>query len=212
MRKLIIPLVALNILFFLWNFGFSSDYEELPLTEEGIASLETLPEIPGSHYKANKSSGNSSCFTVGPYYSEKAAQLVAGNIRTFGMAVTIRSMKSLETLNYLVYLPPLQDENTAREVIKDIEKFNVKDYEVVTEGPYKNAISFGFFDDLDKAKRHKEYIRYLGYDARTTEQKVTRQVYWIDYDEPLGAGTPALAWSKSIDPSSNVQIIPRACQ
>ncbi|MEZ5448462.1 MAG: hypothetical protein R3E89_05445 [Thiolinea sp.] len=60
--------------------------------------------------------------------------------------------------------------------------------------------------------RHAEYIRYLGYDARYTEQKAAREVFWLDYDEPFGSNTPVLLWSRSIDATSRVQLIPRACQ
>jgi hypothetical protein len=96
--------------------------------------------------------------------------------------------------------------------MEDLRQQNVGGkFDIVKKGPYKNTITFGFFKSLDKAKRRTEYIRYLGYDAKYNSQKVTRKVYWVDYDEPIGLATPVLSWSKAIDPGSNVQIIPRTC-
>ncbi len=212
MRKMIVALVAVNaflLLAILFIHGRGTD--SVSLTEDGIATLHILPELPGSKYSASKAEGASSCFTIGPYYSEKAAQLVAGNIRNAGLAVTIRSMNTRETLNYLVYIANLPSYEAARKVMVDLEKQNAGQHEIIKEGPYKNTITFGFFKNLERAKRKTEYIRYLGYDARFNGQKVTRKVFWVDYDEPMGAAIPALSWSQSIDPASHAQIIPRNC-
>ena len=212
MRNVIVVLVVLNVLLLLINlFVHLGDTKATELTLEGIPSLEIIPERPGSQYTADKALGASSCFTIGPYYSEKAAQLVAGNIRTFGLAVTIRSMNSKETLNYLVYIANVPSFEAAVKMTEDLRTQEVGNYSIVKSGPYKNTITFGFFENLDKAKRKTEYIRYLGYDAKFNGQKILRKVYWVDYDEPIGTSTPALSWSKSIDPDSNVQIIPRNC-
>lgn len=212
MRKVIVALAVINILLLLANlFIHGGDSSNAPLTAEGIPALTILSETPGSKYSAENASGTSSCFTIGPYYSEKAAQLVAGNIRTFGLAVTIRSMNSKETLNYLVYIANVPSFKAAEEITKDLKTQAVGKYSIVKSGPYKNTITFGFYKNLGKAKRKTEYIRYLGYDAKFNGQKVLRKVYWVDYDEPIGTSTPALSWSKSIDPNSSVQIIPRSC-
>jgi hypothetical protein len=117
----------------------------------------------------------------------------------------------METLNFLVYIAPQASMAQAEQIVSDIKKYSVADVLVIPEGPYKNAISLGFFSNLNKAKRHAEYIRYLGYDAQYTEQQAAREVFWLDYDEPFGANTPVLEWSATIDKTSEIQRIPRAC-
>lgn len=210
----LILLLLLNLSVFAWNVVLSPDARDVrpPLVEPNIQPLELRQDVENVVYSSNATGTQSSCYTLGPYNSERAAQLVAGKIRGFGLAVQIRAMRSMETLNFLVYIPPLSDFKEAEKVAKDIASFDVQDVLIINEGPYKNAISLGFFNNLNKAKRHAEYIRYLGYDAHYTEQKAAREVFWLDYDEPFGSNAPVQAWSESIDPTSEVQRIPRACR
>jgi len=205
-------LVFLNGLFFFWNWLYhAADIDQITLVDKDIPSLKVLESLRDPSYSASSTFGHSSCFTAGAYYSEKAAQLVAGEIRRFGLVVTIRSMNSKETLNYLMYIPQQVNKIAAQKIVADLLENKVENPRIVESGPYKNAITFGFSRDFEHLKRTTEYIRYLGYDAKYTEQKVKRKVYWVDYDEPLGTGAPVLLWSKAIDPDVVVQIIPRKC-
>ena len=214
MYQFLIVLVMLNISVFAWNMALAPQAREAmpPLVEPTIPGLELRQEIEPAAYRSNASTTQSSCYTIGPYNSVKAAQLVADKIRAFGLAVHMRTLRSLETLNFLVYIPPVDSNEQAQKTVKDISKFDIQDAVIINEGPYKNAISLGFFNNLTKAKRHAEYVRYLGYDARYTEQQAPREVYWLDYDEPFGSNTPVQAWSAAIDKTSEIQRIPRACQ
>lgn len=214
MYQFLMALLFLNLSVFTWNIvNSSSGLRPQPaLVEPGIPALELRQDIDKQAFSSQDSDMQSSCYTLGPYNTEKAAQLIANKINDYGLAVQIRRMQSLETLNFFVYIPPLADYAAAQDVVKDIVKFDVKDVSIITEGPYQNAIALGFFNNLNKAKRHAEYIRYLGHDARYTEQQEPREVYWVDYDEPFGNNTPTLAWSSNIDPTSEVQQIPRACR
>ena len=211
--SMFVVLVFLNGFFFLWSWlDHADEIDTISLVDTDIPSLRVLESLHDPSYSAsNNSFGHSSCFTAGPYYSEKAAQLVAGEIRRFGLVVTIRSMNSKETLNYLIYIPQQVSKEASQKIVTDLLENQVENPRIVESGPYKNAITFGFYHDFEQLKRSTEYIRYLGYDAKYTEQKVKRKVYWVDYDEPLGTGAPVLLWSKEIDPNVVVQIIPRKC-
>ncbi len=213
MYPLLIALVLLNVSLLAWNVVLSpdADYARPALTEPNIPTLELRQDVSNIAYQSVQGNTQSSCYTLGPYNSERAAQLVAGKIRGFGLAVTIRAMQSLETLNFLVYIPPQADYAAADKIAHDIAQADVPDVVIINDGPYKNAISLGFFNNLNKAKRHAEYIRYLGYDAQYTEQQAPREVFWLDYDEPFGSNAPVQAWSAAIDATSEVQRIPRAC-
>lgn len=213
MYPVLILLLLLNFSLLIWNVVLAPKADKaLPsLVDPGIPTLELRRDVDEVVY----SSGNntqSSCYTLGPYNSEKAAQLVADKIKGFGLAVQMRSMRSMETLNFLVYIPPAVDRAQAEATAQDITRSDVLDVSIINEGPYQNAISLGFFNNLNKAKRHAEYVRYLGYDARYTEQQMAREVFWLDYDEPFGSNAPVQAWSASIDATSDVQRIPRACR
>jgi cell division septation protein DedD len=117
----------------------------------------------------------------------------------------------MQTLNYLVYLQAFASRNKAEEVVKDMSKHDITNYRIIESGPYKNAISLGSFEDIDQARRHTEYVRFLGYDAKHTAQKKPKEVFWINYDEPFGGNAPVFNWTKKVDPKASVQKIPRAC-
>jgi hypothetical protein len=208
MRLFIMLLLLANIVYFTIEFIFGNATYMPPATiKQGIPAIELIKNKELT--PETESVLSTRCYTVGPYNSEKAMQLVATQLNDFGLAVKIRREKTKDTLNYLVYLVAQETRQASLKIIDDIKKNDVKDYHLIESGPYKNAISFGFFNDLNKARRHSEYIRFLGYDARYTEQKAVREIFWLNYDEQPDKSAPILKWSKAIDPSSIVQKIPR---
>lgn len=213
MQALVVLLIILNLALFALNGWGPKDLPEpLPLTEPNIPSLQLAKDVAPASYSSATDQSPSSCYTIGPYLSQRVADEVFTKVRNYGLAVALRTLRTLETLNYLVYIPPLPTRAEAQAVVEDMRGFEVQDLLVIDAGPYENAISLGFFEDLTKAKRHAEYIRYLGYDARYTEQKAPREVQWLDYDEPFGSNTPVKLWSEALDPNSRLQVIPRACK
>ena len=215
MNYALVLLIVLNLSVLMWNVLLAPERNNpsIPLTLPNTPELVRVDKVPGEAiYSSQLAPAQSSCFTIGPYASQQAALLVQEKINSYGLAVKMRAIRSMETLNFLVYVPAFENAAQAQIVLDDMKRFDVKDALMITEGPYQNAISLGFFNNLTLAKRQAEYIRYLGYDARFTEQKAAREVYWLDYDEPFGSNTPVPAWSKAIDASTDVQKIPRACQ
>lgn len=212
MQALLVILVVLNLGLLALNlWGPEDQPEPMPRVEANIPSLKLAKDVAPAVYSSAAGSSPSSCYTIGPYLSQRVADEVLNKVRNYGLAVSLRSLRTMETLNYLVYIPPFPTRTEAETVVQDMKRFEVKAPLVIDSGPYENAISLGFFEELDKAKRHAEYIRYLGYDARYTEQKVPREVQWLDYDEPFGSNTPVKWWSEALDPNSRLQVIPRAC-
>lgn len=212
MLKAVILLILLNVSLLVWSSTApAKSKQEIPLVEPGIPQLVLLPDMSESLYSGSATDLVSSCYSLGPFNSQKAANLVGKRIQNYGLAFEVRSIMSMETLRYLVYIPPLNSINEAQDTADDLRKYHIDDVNVIIEGPYKNAISVGFYSNLERAKRGTEYVRYLGYDARHSEEKTPLKVFWIDYDEPFGSNTPTIAWSRSVDPTAVVQRIPRAC-
>lgn len=211
----VILLLILNVSLLAWNLFFEPARQRaaIPPTLPNVPELIKVDDVPkGGAYSSQLSPNNSSCFTLGPYTNMRAVQMMMSKVKNYGLAVTMRTHKSMETLNFLVYIPATKTREEAEKTKEDIQKFDVNNIHIIKEGLYKNAISLGFFANLQQAKRHTEYIRYLGYDARYTEQQAPREVYWLDYDETIGGNTPVLAWSQAIDSSIKVQRIPRSCR
>ncbi|MGK0269784.1 MAG: hypothetical protein ACI88H_000416 [Cocleimonas sp.] len=211
-KNAIIGLLALNVFYFVWVLvAGSAGYTAPPKYEEGVPGLTVLPEYTNKSYQRGTSGTPSSCYAFGPFDSEKSAQIIANKINGFGLWTDITNQQTMQTLNFLVYLQPFKSRQEALKVITEISKHEIKEYKLVESGPYKNAIALGSFNDLDQARRHSEYVRFLGYDARYTTQKKRKEVYWINYDEPFGKNVPVMRWAKEIDEKSSAQKIPKAC-
>ena len=218
MRILIIALITLNILYFVGVYLFSVAFDRPPpLKEPDIPTIKLLTMNSAGGAGSSSEGASDICFTVGPYSVEKTARLVADKIANEGFAVKISRQQTDRIQKYLVFLPKLASREAAEKVVADIKQNQIKQkqikqYEIIKSGPYENAIALGTFDDLDRARRHAEYVRFLGYDARYTEQRHRAYVYWIGYDEPFGESVPVEAWSKQIDPKVSVQKLPEACE
>lgn len=211
-RNLIIALLTLNVFYFVWVTTIGkAGYIPPSRVVKDTPGLVLLPVRSTDIYQNENSMRQSSCYTFGPFNSEKTTRIIAKKINDFGLATKIHKQKTMQTLNFLVYLKALPSRKKAEDVIKDISKHDIKEYKIVDNGPYKNTIAFGSFEDLDKARRHAEYVRFLGYDARYTAQKKQMEVFWVDYDEPFGSNAPVIRWTKEINPRASAQKIPKAC-
>jgi len=207
MQNLILLLLALNVFYLVWSLVFSDEYIAPPRTMEGVPPLVLLPPD-----KITNQSLHNRCYTLGPFNTRKTAELVSNEINDSGLLSNIRAQQTMVTLNFLVYLQAFPTKKEAEKVVKKLVENEVKEYHIIESGPYKNAISLGSFDDLDKARHHAEYIRYMGFDAKYTEQRKPKEVYWIDYGELGSNGAPVKQWTHEIDPNASVQRIVSRCK
>ncbi len=211
-KKLVIVLALLNAIFFIWTMVAASNaYTQPAQYEEGVAGITLLPRNTKNSYQSSTSSTQSSCYAFGPFDSEKSVKIIANRVNGFGLWTDIQSQETMQTLNFLVYLQPFATRNEALKVVNEIRKHEVKNTKILDSGPYKNAIALGSFGDLNKARRHAEYVRFLGYDARYTTQQKRKVVYWVNFDEPFGTNVPVMRWAKEIDAKSSPQKIPKSC-
>lgn len=210
-KKAIIALVALNVLFFIGGLVFGeSEYVFPPKYQEGIPSITLMPKDDENTNKKG-TTGDISCYAFGPFEDEKIAQVIGNRVNGLGLWTNINKQQTKQTLNFLVYLEPFESRNAALEVIKEIRKHEVKQHTILNSGPYKNAIALGSFTNLDDARRHAEYIRFLGFDARHVKQQKTNFVYWVNYNEPFGQNIPVIAWAEEADEKNSPQKIPKTC-
>lgn len=211
-KNIIIGLLALNVFYFIWVLTVGKASYSVPTAyEEGVPSLTLLPVRTTKSYQHGTTGDQSSCYTFGPFENKRFAQNIANKINGFGLWTDITPQQTMQTLNFFVYLQPFASRQEALKAIIEIKKHEIKEYKLVESGPYKNAIALGSFNDLDQARRHSEYVRFLGYDARYTTQKRRKEVYWINFDEPFGTNVPVLRWAKESDKTSSPQKIPKAC-
>ena len=211
-KKLIFALLGINILFFIGMLILNAfAYSRPPQYDTDVPGITLLERNTNDSYTHGASSVESSCYTFGPFDSEKSAQIISKRINGFGLSTDIQQQETMQTLNFLVYLQPFNSRAEAEDVVKEIRKHEVKNHKILDSGPYKNAIALGSFTNLAKAQRHAEYIRFLGYDARHTNQQQRKVVHWINFDEPFGTNVPVMRWANEIDVKSTPQKIPKAC-
>ena len=213
MRILIIALLTLNVLYFAGVYLFGVVFNQPPpLKDPGVPTITLLSMQSIDGVVSPQQEGRAACYSVGPYNVEKTARLVANKVADEGFTVNIRSQQTDRINNYFVFIPQLASREQAEKTAADMKKHQIVNYSIIDTGPYKNAIALGTFNNLDKARRHAEYVRYLGYDARYTEQRQRAQVYWVAYIEPFGRSTSVLELSNTVDPKAVVQKIPEACE
>lgn len=213
MRILIIALVTLNVLYFIGVYLFSVAFDRPPpLKEPDIPTIKLLSMNASGGLGAAGNNTDGTCYTVGPYNIEKTARDMAEKISDAGLAVRIKRQQTDRIQKYLVFLPQLPTRAAAEKVVADIKQHKIDQYAIIDSGPYKNAIALGTFNNLDKARRHTEYVRFLGYDAKHTAQKQRATVYWVSFDDTFNNSSPVLAWSRAIDPKAIVQKIPETCE
>ena len=106
MHQLLMVLLFLNVSVLTWNVVLAPDTKTFSpvLIDPSIPALELRKDVDEVVYRSASAGTQSSCYTIGPYNSEKAAELVASKVRGFGLAVTIRHGQSMETLNFFVYI------------------------------------------------------------------------------------------------------------
>jgi len=213
MRILIVALLTLNILYFVGVYLFGVVFDQEPrLKEPGIPTITLLSMRSVGGSVPVDDAKDAACYSIGPYSVEKTARLVANKISDEGFTVNIRRQQTDRVNQYLVFLPQQSSREQAEKVVADVKKNQISNYSIIETGPYKNAIALGMFSDLDKARRHAEYVRYLGYDAQYTEQRQHAYVYWVAYSQPFGRSAQALMLSQSVDSKAVVQKIPQTCE
>jgi len=212
LKNIVIALVAVNVFYFIWMLIIGGSGYRAPSKEiEGVPSIGLLSSSDKGVYQSGTSANPSSCYAFGPLSTNQVANIIANKINGFGLWTDIYSRKTMQTLNFLVYLQPFASRQEAIDVIKEISKHEIKEYKLIESGIYKNAIALGSFTNLDQARRHSEYVRFLGFDARYTTQKKKKEMYWINFDEPFGTNVPVMEWARELDDKSTAQKIPKAC-
>lgn len=118
---------------------------------------------------ANTASTNSACYEWGVF---SAANLngAQGAISNLSLQATVKEQSSVEAKRFWIYKPPLKSAEAAQAKALELKALGVDELYVVQEAKWKNAISFGVFEDEQlatnllnelKAKGVKEVVKAL---------------------------------------------------
>jgi hypothetical protein len=187
----------------------TADTAPLPVTDAGNATRRRATPVPSSEDSGQEASQPvppppvlkrfsaatpNVCFRIGPYADKNSAakviQQLAGS--KYPGAAQIRQSERAAPAGVWVYLPPYPSRQAAQAEETRLEKLGIRDHYLVTQPPFANAISLGFFQDENSVVRRLAELRAKGYyNAQIeTHYEGSRNAYWVETrlpDEARGA-------------------------
>ncbi len=149
------------------------------------------------------------CYTLGPFREMKTLRVVTREIKDYVVEASFRSRDEQEQSMFRVYLKPVGGKREARALIKQLVSKNIRDYFIITDGPYKNGISLGYFSDKSRAERHAERVRKSGFDAVLEPVFRSYTIYWLDYRIKAGNEIPQTILDQHLN--NTTQRLSRSC-
>lgn len=118
------------------------------------------------------------CQTIGPFPGRGEADAFISKLEALDQSPVLRTAQVEQPSGYWVYLPSMPRAK-ARRTIDELAAKGVKDYFLGRQ----NYISLGIFSDKRTAEDRVREISGLGYQPLLEPRFVTREVYWLDFEE-----------------------------
>jgi hypothetical protein len=211
LRLLLIILAAANLIFFAW-----SELDRMGETESSRLQRQLAPEkirvlTPQQVTAlgpAKVAQLANVCLEWGNFTdSERAAVLAALEPLQLGRQMTQRRLES--TSAFWVYLPPFPSKPAAEKRIGELRALGLKDFFVLNDGAFRNAVSLGVFKTEDAANKFVDSLRNQGVtNARSGARAQTIQQTVFVVRDPQPAQTQQIQALKAEFAGSDVQIGP----
>lgn len=162
---------------------------EMPVPATPVLTAdETIANINAS--SATQLSKTSVCYDWGVFSSARVTDAQVASAK-LSLQATVKEQTSLEAKRFWVYKPPLKSAEAAQAKALELKALGVEDLFVVLDSKWKNAISFGVFEDENlaislvkelKAKGIKDVVKALRNQGKghaslifkdLTEEKIT---------------------------------------
>ncbi|KAF0801878.1 hypothetical protein A6D6_04220 [Alcanivorax xiamenensis] len=202
MRWVFYTLLVANLVYLGWHLTVdrlespssasrSPSTAALPTAADSLVLLSEQPQPDKMTGVDPVSAQAALCTVVGPWSDSDEARRARIQLRAAGLAGWVEPVRvEKDRLNW-VYLPPFESRQRALEALNELQALGVDSF-IVKEGEYANAISLGYFSNVESAEGLRTKMRNAGYPvfARETAREVTE--YWI-YLPPAEEGGAALA-------------------
>jgi len=103
----------------------------------------------------------SACFEWGVFTDTNLANAQKALAKR-GLTATLKEQSPVQPKRYWVYRPPLKTMVEAQKKATELKAFGVEDLFIVQEGKWKNAISFGNFEDEQLATKLLQELQAKG--------------------------------------------------
>lgn len=165
------------------------------------------PEVASVPEPEVVSESESICQTVGPLLDQADVSSLSAMLSREGYEATVRRGEAREPAGYWVYMPAMPA-SQARRIVNDLDAHGMKDYFIGKQ----SYISLGIFSERDKAQTRLQQVAALGYEAVLDQRYRTRNVYWLDIEEP---GVPLLGspvWEKIQSQHADIRVQRVSCE
>lgn len=135
--------------------------ESSPATPEPAASSVSASDTAKTSNTASVQTTGTSCYEWGIFSATSltGAQSAASHL---SLQPTVKEQTSLEAKRFWVYKPPLKSTEAAQIKASELKALGVQELFVVQDAKWKNAISFGIFEDEKLATNLLKELRAKG--------------------------------------------------
>lgn len=183
LRLIVVALLACNLLLFGVHVASESPDPAIPvaspaLLPPGVPELQLIDELaPGSFPEADPRQ----CFSAGPF--ETVATMISAR-EALGVGaedVRERESEALVELGYWISLPAVDSFAEAGASMQSLQEEGLRDMAVVSDETGEYRVSLGYFLEEANARRRRDEVRKLGFEAETRLQRETQTRFWLDY-------------------------------
>jgi len=179
---------------------------QTPPPTSGTKAPTLTAEAPASR------SGARACYRVGPLLLIGDLRSVASQFRSKDITVRERSEVIHKQAGYWVYIPPLETQVQARDILYRIKEHDIKDAFIISEGSKANAISIGIYKTKELGEEQRSSLDKLGFSARVEPLYRSQAQYWLDLKLQRSTQIPAGVWAKVSASYPNVEQLRRKCE
>lgn len=226
MRGLIAVLVVANLVLVLWWVFAPSPAEVPPASPVAASPLILLHEVPPRLQQrqqalvsetppANDSEQNrtlQACHALGPYPDRDLAMAVREQLLEVNLQATPRAEDASQRLGFWVHTAPSSTREDADTAVDRLRRAGIRDFYVVADGEFANAVSLGVFSQRDSAERHAERLRSLGFDVIVGERLRRITAWWLDFPTPpTGSVAADRVIELALMGGDGLTVVPKPC-
>jgi len=184
LRLMVVALLACNLLLIGVHVASEPPDPQRPVASpapplpQGVPELQLIDEIaPGDRPVDDPRQ----CYSAGPF--ETLPTLIRAREALGPRAEDVRERESqaLVELGYWVALPAVGSFAEAGEAMRELERAGLEDMAVVSDDSGEYRVSLGYYLEEANARRRRDNVRELGFEAETRLQRETQVRYWLDY-------------------------------
>ena len=189
LRLTVIGLLVANVFLLGWAMLQPAVLETNEVTDtQPLEQSSELPPIRLAHEAAIQPGGGSQesrqCYTLGPLSSRSAMENIQEVLARSVVQLNWHQTSALVEQGFWVYLEPFGSYSQASEAVAQLVANGVRDYYILPEGPYANAVSVGLYEQRSQAQERLSQIEALGlgWPVMMEMQRKDEPRFWLDFE------------------------------